>query len=113
MAVTGISGPVYRITIIEPQRANRKIQADTNAEISPEAVEGALGHQRIEGQPIEFCILDACPGVEAGRNLQSPVAEIPRVRIDEAGVVKYRTAGLVNDRESQFGGRAGQRLNAD
>src|SRR5436853_5283730 len=113
MAVTGISGPVYRITVIEPQRADREIQADTNAEISPKTVEGFLGHQRIERQMINFCILDACLGVEAGRNPQCFDAEIPRVRIDEAGVVKYRAPGLFNDRESQFGGRAGHGLTSE
>src|SRR5438477_6919309 len=113
MAVTGISGPVERITIIEPQRADWEIQADTDAEICPQAVERALRHQRIEGQPMEFCILDACLGVGAGRNCQSFVAEIPSVRIDEAGIVKYRTAGLFNDRESQFCGRAGHGLTSE
>src|ERR1700730_11037477 len=113
MAVTGISGPVQRITIIEPQRADRQIQAYTNAEIGSKAVECAFRHQWIEWQFVALCIVEACLLVEAGRTFQGLVPEIPCIRIDQTSIVKYRSPGLFNNGKSQFHCRAGHRLTPD
>src|SRR5256885_14414914 len=111
--MAGIAGPVERIPVIETQRADRQIEADTDTEVRSEAVEGAVGHQRIEWQSMEFCILHAGLLVDAGRPFQSLVAEIPRVRIDQTNVVKYRAPRLFDNGKGHLRRRADHRLTAN
>src|SRR5438105_2372156 len=115
MAMLSIPGRVNGNPVIEAQRPNRQIEANPDSEVRAEAVESAARtddrnaisvHRRAMGDR-------SCNRVVATWHCESFIAKIPRVRIDQAGIVKDGPARFLDDRKTYLCRHPGQGLATD